>query len=381
MKIKHIEAIPLVRELENAFQGGTYRIVSRNTIVARVELEDGTVGEVFGGDEDQYHHEVAQLVNEHYRPLLVGEDVRDVEKLWSRMWDCRVDFGNRGIHTLDLAKHCIHTQAIAAADMALWDALGKALDQPVYKLLGGFRDRVPVIAIGGYMNAGTTPKDLEDEVLHYIEQGVGGMKLKVGKNTVEEDLERAGLVRKVAGSDFHLCVDANQSWTVEDALAFAHGAGDLDLAWIEEPCRWHDQIEGNARVRQVGIPVNAGQGEISRHGCRELIVRGAVDILNVDATIAAGVTEWRRIAAMAHCLDVRMAHHEEPQVALHLLAGVPNGICVEIFPSYQRDPMWFDLPVQQPVIENGQILVPAGPGFGLPLNPETIDRWRSPSPS
>lgn len=376
MKIAHIEAIALVRELEQAFQGGTYKIVNRNTVVTRVELEDGTFGEVFGGDEDQYHREVVQLVNEHYRPLLVGEDVRDVEKLWDRMWDVRVDFGNRGIHTLDLAKHCIHTQAIAAADMALWDALGKALGKPVYQLLGGTRDRVPVIAIGGYMNTGSTSSDLEDEVRHYLDEGMGGMKLKVGKNSVDEDIERARLVRKVAGDDFHLCVDANQSWAVEDALAFARGAVDLNLAWIEEPCRWYEQFDGNARVREVGIPVNAGQGEISRHGCRDLVTRGAVDILNVDATIAAGVTEWKRIADEAATSNVRMAHHEEPQVALHLLAAVPHGICVEIFPSYTRDPMWFDLPVEQPSVKDGEMLVSDRPGFGIDLNPETIARWR-----
>jgi len=377
MKIKHIEAIPLVRQLEETFQGGTYKIVSRNTIVTRVELENGTVGEVFGGDEIEYQFDVVRLVNEHYRPLLIGQDVRDVEKHWHRMWHTRVDLGNRSIHTLDLAKHCAHMQAIAAADMAMWDALGKSLQQPVYKLLGGYRDRVPVIAIGGYMNEGKSSDDLEKEIRHYLDQGVCGMKLKVGRASIEEEIERTRLARRVGGEAFHLCIDANQSWTVAEAMAFARGARDLNLAWMEEPVRWHDQIEGNARVRSIGIPVNAGQGEISRHGCRDLVVRGAVDILNVDVTIAAGVTEWRRIAAMADCFDVKMAHHEEPQVALHLLAAVPNGLCVEIFPSYQRDPMWFDLPEQQPTIQNGEMLIPDSPGFGMPLKQDVIEKWRA----
>ncbi len=145
---------------------------------------------------------------------------------------------------------------------------------------------------------------------------------------------------------------------------------------MEEPVQWQEQIEGNARVRSVGIPVNAGQGEISRHGCRDLVVRGAVDVLNVDATIAAGVTEWRRIAGMAHCFGVEMAHHEEPQVSPHLLAGVSNGICVEIFPNYNRNPMWFDLPAERPEIEDGFMRLPAGPGFGLPLSQDIIDKYR-----
>ena len=202
------------------------------------------------------------------------------------------------------------------------------------------------------------------------------MKLKVGRLAIEDDLERTRRVRKLAGPKFDLCVDSNQSWTVEEALRFARGAQDLNLAWLEEPLRWYDQIEGNARVRTAGIPVNLGQGEISRHGCRDLIMRGAVDILNVDVTIAAGVTEWRRIAGMAHCFGMNMAHHEEPQVALHLLAGVANGICVEIFPNYNRDPMWFDLPEKQPLIRDGFMHLPASGGFGIPLRADTIAKYR-----
>jgi D-arabinonate dehydratase len=376
MKIRHIEAIPLVRQLQDVFQGGTYKITSRNTIVTRVELDNGVVGETFGGDEDQYQLDVCRVVNEVYRPLLVGCDVRDVEANWERLWHTRVDLNNRGIHTLDLAKHCVLTQAIAAVDNASWDALGKALKQPVHKLIGGYRERVPVLAIGGYVMPGKTLADLEAEIEYYKVHGIIGMKLKVGHLSVEEDIERARFARKVAGPDFHLCTDSNQAWTVEQAMQFARAVPDLHLAWLEEPVRWHDQIEGNARLRALGIPVTAGQGEISRHGCRELVVRGAVDILNVDVTIAAGVTEWRRIAAMAHCFGVRMAHHEEPQIALHLLAGAPNGLLVEVFPNYNRDPMWFDLPEQQPLIKDGYMYLPPGDGFGLPLRQDTIEKWQ-----
>lgn len=376
MKIKHIQAIPLVRELEDVFHGSTYKITSRNTIVTRVELDNGIAGETFGGDEVEYQADVCRIVNTIYGPLLAGRDARDLEAHWEAMWQQRVDLDYRGIHTLDLAKHCVLAQAVAAVDIALWDALGKALGQPVFKLLGGWRDRVPVLAIGGYIMAGTKPADLETEIRGYKAKQILGMKLKVGKLSVEEDIARTRLARKVGGPKFHLCVDANQSWTVAQAVQFARGVRDLGLAWLEEPVRWHDQIEGNARVRAEGIPVTAGQGEISRHGCRDLAVRGAVDILNVDATIAAGVTEWRRIAGMAACLGLGLAHHEEPQVALHLLASVPNGLCVEIFPNPLRDPMWFDLPRRHPKINRGFMELPDEPGFGLPLRPDTIAKWR-----
>ena len=378
MKIKHIEAIPLVRRLREPFHGGTYYISSRNTIVTRVELEGGVVGQIYGGDEDENDIKICQIVNDVFAPMLVGEDVRDVERHWERMWDAPVDLAWRGLHALNMGKHGIVTQAIAAVDNALWDAFGKALGQPVYKLLGGFRDRVRVIAIGGYIRDGDPMQSLVDEIEAYKSMGVFGLKLKVGKLSIEEDLERTRLARRVGGEDFLLSVDANQAWTVDEAVRFARGARDIGLAWLEEPVQWHDQIEGNARVRWEGIPVNAGQGEISRHGCRDLVARGAVDILNVDVTIAGGVTEWRRIAGMARAFGIGMAHHEEPQISLHLLSAVPHGIAVEIFPDPDRDPLWYDLPVKQPEIRDGYMLVPEGPGFGIELDEDTIEKWRVP---
>ena len=122
--------------------------------------------------------------------------------------------------------------------------------------------------------------------------------------------------------------------------------------------------------------MNAGQGEISRYGCRDLVVYGRVNILNVDVTIAGGVTEWMKIAAMADHYHVKMAHHEEPQVALHLLAAVPHSLYVEIFPNPKRDPMWFELPVQQPRIRGGYMELPSGPGLGITLNDSVIEKYR-----
>jgi D-arabinonate dehydratase len=150
------------------------------------------------------------------------------------------------------------------------------------------------------------------------------------------------------------------------------------VEWLEEPVQWQDQLKALAEVRIAGgIKVCAGQGEISRFGCRDLMLAGAVDILNVDATIAGGITEWRRIAAMAGMMNVAMGHHEEPQVALHLLASVPHSTFVEIFPDPERDPMWFELPVRQPRIASGFMHLPDGPGLGIDLRQEVVERYRA----
>ncbi|MBC7812988.1 MAG: mandelate racemase/muconate lactonizing enzyme family protein, partial [Burkholderiales bacterium] len=346
-------------------------------LVTRVHTDEGFMGEAFGGDEDMTQNEIVALIRDHFIPMLIGQDPRMIEDLWSKMFFSKIDLGNRGLHQLDMRNRGILTQAIAAVDNALWDLLGKIYNVPLYKLLGGYRDRVPIIAIGGYYKAGKGQDQLNDEMLHYREIGLAGVKFKVGKVSVKEDIARVTRVREVVGDDFVITCDANQAWTPQEAIQFCKGVEPLNISWMEEPVRWYDQLDGLKMVRDhTSIPINAGQGEITSFGCRDLITHGAVDIINVDATVMAGVTEWRRIAHMAGLFHVNMAHHEEPQVALHLLASVPNALFVEIFPSYERDPMWFDLPIEQPRIKDGYMELPTGPGLGIQLNEEIIERYR-----
>ncbi|GAB4547157.1 MAG: mandelate racemase/muconate lactonizing enzyme family protein [Anaerolineae bacterium] len=378
MKITQIEVIPLERKLESPFEGGTYRIVNRNTIVTRIHTDAGLIGEAFGGDEDMTQMEVVRVIREYFAPKLIGKDPRDYEQHWHTMFYLPLDLGNRGLHQLDMRNRGIQTQAIAQVDNALWDLIAKSYNVPLYKLLGGFRDKVPVIAIGGYYKPdGAKKQSIADEIAYYRELGLAGMKFKVGRVSIAEDARRVEEARKAAGDDFIIGCDANQAWTPKDAIAFCRAVEGLNLRWIEEPVRWYDQFEGLRMVRDAtSIPVNAGQGELSAFGCRDLILNKAVDILNVDCTVAAGVTDWKRTAAMAGLFHVEMAHHEEPQIALHLLSAVPNGLYVEIFPSYDRDPMWVDLPLNPPKIEGGYMHVPQGIGLGWQLNPEVIEKYR-----
>ncbi|MGH9351221.1 MAG: mandelate racemase/muconate lactonizing enzyme family protein [Terriglobia bacterium] len=373
-----VRAVPLERALDKVFHGSTYAIRSRYTLVTEVLLDNGVSGQTFGGDEELYQKQIASLINGPFQNLLVGKDVFDIESAWETMFNAvSPDLVNRGIHTLDLANKAILMQAIAAVDIALWDAIGKTVNLPLYKLLGGHRDKLPVIAIGGYYTDGKTDKDLAEELLSYKRSGLAGVKFKVGGLPPSEDAERVRYARQVVGADFILACDANQAWTVEQALEFCRRVRNFNIRWIEEPVQWYDQMHGLARVReQGGIPVVAGQGEISRFGCRDLVTSGGVDILNFDATIGGGITEWRRVAGMASMFNISMAHHEEPQVAVHLLASIPHGLYVEIFPDPTRDPMWNELPRFHPKIENGFMYAPQQPGLGLPLKAETIDRYR-----
>jgi D-arabinonate dehydratase len=335
------------------------------------------VGQTFGGDEDRLQDRVVALVRDHLAPLLVGEDPRDVERLWDKMFGCDVDLGNRALHVLDLNNRAILMQAIAALDNALWDLLGKIYGVPLYKLLGGYRDKVPVIAIGGYYHSGDPHhRALQDEILKYEATELAGVKMKVGRASLGEDVERVRAVREAVRPDFIIACDANQAWMPRQAIEFCRAVAPLNIRWMEEPVLWFDQLLGLRQVSEASpIPVVAGQGEITRFGCRDLVLYGRVRILNVDVTIAGGVTEWRRIAAMASAFDVQMAHHEEAQVALHLLAAVPHGLYAEIFPNRRRDPLWHELPANPPAIRGGYMYLPEGPGLGLELDEAVIARY------
>src|SRR5262249_15532046 len=151
---------------------------------------------------DMWQMEVVSLIRNHFTPLLVGADVSNIQRLWQQMADCQINLGNRGLHALDMRNHAIKMQAIAAVDMALWDALAKYCRMPLYQLLGGYRDKVPVIAIGGYYEAGKSETALQDEMRYYRELQLAGVKMKVGKVSVAEDIERVRAVRAVVGPDF-----------------------------------------------------------------------------------------------------------------------------------------------------------------------------------
>ncbi|WP_028351670.1 mandelate racemase/muconate lactonizing enzyme family protein [Bradyrhizobium murdochi] len=381
MKIDAVDIIPLDMRLQEVFKGGTYQVASRPTIITRVHLANGMVGETYGGDEFHTQREIVDVIRNHLAPLLIGQDVRDFQRLWQSMFHVNIDLGNRGLHQLDMHPRGILLQAISCLDNAMWDARGKLYQTPVYKLLGGVRERVPVISIGGYY-----PKDGRDACEAIAEEvdmvrtiGCMGIKMKVGRATLEEDLDRVRAARRAGGPDFVLTVDANQGWDPLDAVKFcvALEKADLDVRWMEEPIKWYDQTDGlRLLASKTTIPINVGQGEISGRACRDLITKGDVSILNLDCTLCGGVTEWQRVADMAKMMNVEMAHHEEPQVAIHLMAANPHALFVEIFANKLRDPLLWELPEDFPEIKNGYMAVPQEPGLGIRLNERVIERYR-----
>jgi L-alanine-DL-glutamate epimerase-like enolase superfamily enzyme len=360
LTIARIETTPIRVPLARTYSGSYYRMTHRSTIIVRVVTDEGIVGEAYGGDEDHSLLEIDAIIRDEIAPGLIGQDAMAVERCWEIARPPTFD---------QLRDRRWPLVAAGIVDTAIWDAVGQALGEPLWKLWGGYRDRMPVIGIGGYYHSGLT---IEEDVGATKERGLAGMKFKVGARSPEEDAERFRRAREAAGDDFVLLADANQGWTPQQAIEFGRRVRDLGLFWFEEPCRWYNDRRGMRDVRHAaGVPVAAGQSEFSAGDCRDLMVDGAIDFCNFDASWSGGPTEWRRVAAMAQCFDVRMAHHEEPQVSSHLLAAIPHGTFVETFHP-ERDPIWWNLVVNRPPLRDGTIELPRAPGLGWELDREYI---------
>ena len=350
--------------LDRVYQGSHYRMTHRSTIVTRITTASGVVGEAYAGDEDAGLEEINAIINGEIAPKILGQDGFAIERIWEiarpATWDILRD------RRLGLV-------ATASVDVALWDAIGRALNVPLWRLWGGYRSSIPVITIGGYY---ASDANISAEVSDLVEKGFAGMKFKIGGLEPEEDILRVREARRAGGPDFALAVDANQGWTPAQAIRFSRMAEDLDLLWFEEPCQWQNDRRGMREVRSRGpVPVCAGQTEFSAAGCRDLMETGSVDFCNFDSSWSGGPTEWRRVAAMATTYDVRMAHHEEPHVAAHLLASIPHGTYLEYFHP-QRDPIWHNMIANGPTLRDGYVSLSERPGLGWELDLDYIEKYR-----
>ncbi len=368
MRIHSIEAIAVDIPLDMNFGGATYSVLKRSTVVTRLRTDDGLESEVYNGDNREGGLEICHLIQDVLAPAVVGMDARQIERVWAAMAALTIPNGDRKLLL----------EAIACVDCALWDVFGKSVGRPVNELLGGYRRDLPILSIGGYYMEGKTLADIGREMEMYREAGMGGCKFKVGGLSAEADAERVRAARTAVGPDFMLAVDANRGWPAEEAIRFARLIEDQDIAWFEEPCHWHDDAKQMARVRRaIRIPTNAGQCEITSHGVRRLLDADAVDYINVDVSECGGVTDWRRSAALAWASEVKLAHHEESQIAQHLLSAVPNGTWLECFAHPSRDPVWQRMWANRPAPKDGKVDVTTGPGFGLELDWDMIARFRS----
>jgi len=381
MKITDVEPIVVSwPPFENSFWTSLNRIGQVSELVVLVHTDEGIIGigEAHGGsmhyiDNTGVAHisGAGSTVTDILKPLLIGENPLDNERLWSKMFGLTYQ---KGWSQIGATRQQI-LAAMAAVDIALWDIKGKAANMPVWRLLGGYRNTVPCYVTGGYYQDGKTIDDLTAECKSYVETGYNAIKLKIGGVTVEEDVDRVTAVREAVGPDIDIMVDVNEGYDVRTAIRAARLLEPLDIRWLEEPVHWYDRIEGLRQVADATtIPIASGEQALTRWDARDLLTRGGIKIMQFDCTRSAGITEVLKIAGMCAAQNVNLALHHDPQVHGHVMAALPNGEILETFPSAARDPIWAELFSVRPEIVNSQMELLDRPGWGLELNEDTLEK-------
>ena len=266
-------------------------------------------------------------IEELLAPMLIGEESTRVEGLWQEMYREALLHGRAGTVM----------RAISALDISLWDLNARMAKLPLYRYLGHWaNDSVPAYASGGYYLDGKTAKQLGQEVASYVRAGFQAVKIKVGRLPPSQEEERVRAAREAIGPDVHLMLDANNAWAdLPTALIYCKRYEKYDPYWIEEPFS-PDDIENHAQLAALGIiPVATGEIEAGRWRFKELLDKRAAMILQTDAAVCGGISEWRRIAHTASSYGVTMSPHWFHDLHAHLVASVPNGRYVEYFPDDQ----------------------------------------------
>ncbi len=328
--------------------------------LVKIETDEGITGIGLGAGGL-----VGKATVEHLKPELIGEDPINVERLWHKMWVPKL-IGRRGLTT----------RAISAIDIGLWDIRAKVAGLPLYRLLGGYRDRVPTYVAGGYYEEGKGLKELAEESVTSVEMGARAIKMKIGAVSIREDVERVKAVRAAIGPDIKLMVDANCAYRYYEAIQIAKRIEEYDIFWFEEPVA-PDDFEGHRKLAEATtIPIATGENEYTRYGFRDLIEHNSAAILNADAKICGGVTEWMKIAALAQAHDLDIAPHGSQDIHVHLVAAVANGLILEYYRD-SVDPMWAKMYRTTLMLnEDGTVSPPDVPGIGCDPNYEALAPYR-----
>ncbi|AZV23349.1 mandelate racemase/muconate lactonizing enzyme family protein [Mesorhizobium sp. M7A.F.Ce.TU.012.03.2.1] len=341
--LRMVDLVPKVKRTD-AIQS----FVSQETPIVTITDSDGAVGTGYSYTIGTGGSSVMRLLSDHLVPRLIGRDPDMIEAIW---------------HDLEFATHAttigaITAIAIAAIDTALWDLRAKKQNLPLWKLAGGAKDRCPLYTTeGGWLHIETAA--LVDDALAAKAKGFRGSKVKIGRPHGSEDLARLSAVRNAVGDGYEIMTDANQGFSVDEAIRRAARLRELDLAWIEEPLP-ADDIDGHIRLsNSTPTPIAIGESLYSIRHFREYMQRGACSIVQVDVGRIGGITPWLKIAHAAEAFDIPVCPHFLMELHVSLTCAVQNGRYVEYIPQLDQ------LTGKRLRIEDGQALAPDEPGIGI----------------
>ena len=366
MKISDVRTIRLRAEIPvtgQVFSRSGVRS-SRSTTLVQIETDGGITGlGSCSGNGELIEVIVAKVL----KPLLIGMDPMRIDEIWDKAYvrGGHKEFGTRGIGVV----------ALSGVDIALWDLLGKARGAPIYQLLGGeCRDQVPVYATALYPEE---PAEVAKKARAFAEQGFHGVKIKVGFD-LKQDIRNVRVVRQELGKDFSIMADANQGYTVPIALRAAEAFYDCGVLWLEEPLFVED-IEGHAVLRENGkVPIAVGENLHTYYAFENFVVRRAADFLQPDVARAGGISEIKRIAALAAKHNVAVSFHTWGDAialaaSLHLSAALQECTVMELDCTY--NPLRAELLREPLQVENGFLFPPDQPGLGVEVDPEALEKF------
>ncbi len=354
-KITRVEAlmVNLVPKVKRTDAIQTF--VSQETPIIRIFDADGAVGTGYSYTIGTGGPSIMKLIELTLGPALIGREAAEIERIWRDLL----------FLTHATSVGAITSLALAAVDTALWDLKCRKANEPLFRMAGGAQERIPLYTTeGGWLHVEAAA--LVDDALEAKARGFGGSKIKIGRPHVSEDVARLEAVRKAVGPAFEIMTDANQRFTVDEAIRRARCLTPLDIAWIEEPLT-ADDLMGHVRLSQsTTLPVAVGESIYSHLHFREYLQQGACSIVQVDVARIGGITPWLKVAHLAECFNVPVCPHFLMELHVSLCAAVPNARWVEYIPQ-------LDTLTTEPMrIENGHAIPSSAPGLGIAWDFEAI---------
>ncbi|HWG41930.1 MAG TPA: mandelate racemase/muconate lactonizing enzyme family protein [Gemmataceae bacterium] len=357
--VSELLRVPLSRPRASPAEAGAGRLNHIVVLLVHVHTDAGLTGLGFAYALQGSGRALLALAEDDLTPLVVGEDALDHQRLEAKVYWRLQTIGRRGLVP----------QAYSAIDLALWDLKGKAAGLPLHKLLGGARDSAPVYGSDTAW-LWMSPEEIIDASRPYLDQGMMGIKVKVGADP-EADADRLTRLREALGDDVWLAVDANERYDYGTALAMGHFfEEEIGADWFEEPILCED-VQGHARLAsKLEIPIAAGEMLFGIDEFRAYLERDALAVVQPDVTRLGGLTGWLKVAALAELHHRPLSPHLLPEVGVHLACGLPAVTSVEYMP-------WlYPLFTAPPRIEQGRLVPPPQPGLGLEVDPDAVAKYR-----
>ncbi len=359
MKIENVKVSVLRVIPEKTYEAAGRTVDAYWHVLAEVVTSDGVKGFGYTVAPGASMVPVMGHATRELAQALIGAHVLEPEAAWERMARKGSWIGPGGM---------LH-QAIAPLDIALWDAAGKTVGQPLYRLLGGYRDRLPVYGSDGFWYSQTF-EQLAASARGYAEQGYTAIKLRLGhEKSPAREVRRVMAVREAVGPDVRILVDATETWDLATALDTGFALQEAGIHWLEDPIAT-DDVAGLARLcSQLRVRIATGEHLYKVTDFLRLFEEHATGIALIDLGRIGGITPWRRVAALAHAYDVPVCGHVLPEVHVHLAPAFPNGYLIENVPRSAG------ILKAMPAVENGHLVAPQLPGLGLELNEEAVRRF------